>query len=104
MVALLKATGNRWAAATDGSMQAAPLQLASGKAVMAIGGFTGGDPSPTLAEFQAYVRAGEVRYYLGGGGGGGRGGSSIGEWVQENFTAVTVGGSTIYDLTKPTTN
>src|SRR6185295_17032019 len=65
VVALLKATDSRWAAATNGSMQAAPLQLASGKAVLAIGGFTGSDPSPTLAEFQAYVQAGEVRYYLG---------------------------------------
>jgi hypothetical protein len=86
-------------------MQSAPLQLASGKAVMAIGGFTGSDPSPTLAEFQAYVKAGEVHYYIGGGMGGGfggrGGGSSISQWVQENFTATTVGGTTVYDLTKP---
>ncbi|MFI5893678.1 hypothetical protein ACIA5D_26585 [Actinoplanes sp. NPDC051513] len=70
---------------------------------MAIGGFTGSDPSPTLAEFQAYVKAGEIRYYIGGGGmGGGRGGdSSIGSWVEQNFTATTVGGSTVYDLTQP---
>ena len=73
LVALLKDTDNRWAAATNGSMQAAPLQLASGKAVMAIGGFTGSDPSPTLAQFQAYVRAGDVHYYVAGGRGGGRG-------------------------------
>jgi 4-amino-4-deoxy-L-arabinose transferase-like glycosyltransferase len=102
VVALLKATGGRWAAATSGSMQAAPLQLASGRPVMAIGGFTGGDPSPTLAEFQAYVKAGEVRYYIGGGGmGGGRGGdSSIAQWVQDTFTAQTVGGTTVYDLSQ----
>jgi len=81
--------------------------------VMAIGGFTGSDPSPTLAEFQAYVKAGEVRYYIGGGGGRGgggggggafgRGGGSISQWVEQNFTATTVGGSTVYDLTKPKT-
>ena len=106
VVALLKATNTRWAAATSGSMQAAPLQLSSGRPVMAIGGFTGSDPSPTLAEFQAYVKAGEVRYYIGGGGGGGgfgRGGGSISQWVEQNFTATTVGGSTVYDLTKPKT-
>ena len=106
LVALLKTTDNRWAAATDGSMLAAPLELGSGKAVMAIGGFTGGDPSPTLAEFQSYVAAGEVHYYLGGGRGGRGGGfggqgsgSQIEQWVAANFTATTVGGSTVYDLT-----
>ncbi|MCU7728596.1 glycosyltransferase family 39 protein [Actinoplanes sp. KI2] len=107
LVGLLKATGTRWAAATNGSMEAAPLQLASGRPVMAIGGFTGSDPSPTLAEFQAYVKAGEVRYYLGGGMGGGfgrgGGGGSISEWVEQNFTSTTVGGSTVYDLSKPKT-
>ncbi|GIE15745.1 ArnT family glycosyltransferase [Paractinoplanes ferrugineus] len=107
VVALLKATNNRWAAATNGSMQAAPLQLGSGKPVMAIGGFTGSDPSPTLAQFQAYVKAGEVRYYIGGGfGGRGRGsgdGQSISQWVADNYTSTTVGGSTVYDLTRPKT-
>jgi hypothetical protein len=105
-VTLLKGTGDvRWAAATNGSMEAAPLQLASGKSVMAIGGFTGSDPSPTLAEFQKYVADGEVRYYLSGGGrggfGGGGGGNQIEQWVTANFTATTVGSSTVYDLSKP---
>jgi 4-amino-4-deoxy-L-arabinose transferase-like glycosyltransferase len=109
LVALLKATDSRWAAATTGSMEAAPTQLASGRPVMAIGGFTGSDPSPTLAEFQAYVKAGEVRYYIagggmGGGGGFGRGGGgSISSWVEQNFTSTTVGGSTVYDLSRPKT-
>jgi 4-amino-4-deoxy-L-arabinose transferase-like glycosyltransferase len=104
LVSLLKSAGDmRWAAATNGSMEAAPLQLASGRSVMAIGGFTGGDPSPTLAEFQKYVAAGDIHYYVGGGGFGGRGGGSeIQQWVTANFTATTVGTSTVYDLTKPT--
>jgi 4-amino-4-deoxy-L-arabinose transferase-like glycosyltransferase len=106
VVKLLKAAGDvRWAAATNGSMSAAPLQLASGKSIMAIGGFSGGDPSPTLAEFQKYVASGDVHYYIsggrGGGGFGGGGGSQIEQWVTANFTATTVGSSTIYDLTKP---
>ena len=33
--------------------------------------------------------------------GGLAGGSAISTWVQENFTAVTIGGSTFYDLTQP---
>ena len=65
----------RWAAATTGSQGAATYQLASGQPVMAIGGFTGSDPSPTLAQFQAWVAAGDVHYFVAGGGfGGGRGG------------------------------
>jgi 4-amino-4-deoxy-L-arabinose transferase-like glycosyltransferase len=98
--ALLAKTTTKWAAATTGSQSAASLELASGKAVIGIGGWSGSDPAPTLAEFQAYVAAGEVRYYLEGGRGGGPGGGSseITEWVTANFTATTVDGQTVYDL------
>jgi hypothetical protein len=76
--------------------------LASGKAVMAIGGFTGSDPSPTLAEFQQYVTEGRIHYFVSESDGmGGRGGSNtIAAWVQENFTSTTIGGQTVYDLTR----
>jgi hypothetical protein len=111
LVALLEATDTRWAAAANGSMEAAPLQLTSGKAVMSIGGFTGSDPAPTLAQFEQYVTAGEIHYFISGGqgGGGGRGGnnsqgsgSAIAQWVAAHYSATTVGGTTVYDLTKPT--
>lgn len=106
VVALLKATTTRWAAAATGSMSAAPLQLASGTAVMSIGGFNGGDPAPTLAQFQQYVAAGQVRYFIGGGGFGGGGGngsgSQISSWVASHYKAITVGGQTVYDLSAPT--
>ncbi|MDR6413629.1 glycosyltransferase family 39 protein [Pseudarthrobacter sulfonivorans] len=49
-----------WAAATVGAASAANLQLASGRAVLAIGGFDGTDPHPTLEEFQELVREGRV--------------------------------------------
>jgi hypothetical protein len=95
-----------WVAATTGSQAAAPYQLATGSAVMAIGGFTGSDDAPTLARFQADVAAGEIHYYISGGGMGGRGGSSsasqIASWVAAHFTATTVGGVAVYDLTAPT--
>ena len=71
LVTLLQATTTEWAAATDGSMSSAPLALASGKSVMAIGGFNGGDPAPTLARFQQYVAEGKIGYYVSGGRGGG---------------------------------
>lgn len=83
---------------------AAGLQLQTGASIMAIGGFTGGDDSPTLAQFQRYVADGEVRYFIGSDRGGppgfGRGGTAaeITAWVQQNFTPMQVGGTTVYDL------
>ncbi|SFW73525.1 glycosyltransferase family 39 protein [Amycolatopsis australiensis] len=100
VAALLAKTTTKWAAATTGSQSAAALELASGKAVIGIGGWSGTDPAPTLAEFKAYVAAGEIEYYVDGGRGGGPGGGSseITAWVTANFTATTVGGRTVYDL------
>ncbi|WP_435874942.1 hypothetical protein [Nonomuraea wenchangensis] len=112
LTALLKAGGAActWAAATVGSNNAAGYQLATGLPVMAVGGFNGTDPAPTLERFQRHVAEGKIRYFLGtgmGGFGGGRtgaGGSDdaarIVAWVQENFTATTVGGVTVFDLTR----
>ncbi|KRF49115.1 glycosyl transferase [Terrabacter sp. Soil811] len=96
-----------WVAAAVGSQTAAGLQLGTQLPVMAIGGFNGSDPSPTLAQFQQYVANGQIHYFAGGGRGFGNqnGGSSasseISSWVQANFTSVTIDGSTFYDLTQP---
>ncbi|TCO48972.1 glycosyltransferase family 39 protein [Actinocrispum wychmicini] len=100
LVQALRATTERWAAASTGAQGSAGLQLASGKAVMAIGGFTGSDPSPTLQEFQQYVADGQIHYLVTGG--MGRGDSDITEWVAAHYTATTIGGRTIYDLTQAT--
>ncbi|WP_098898749.1 glycosyltransferase family 39 protein [Streptomyces sp. st77] len=109
-----------WVAAAVGAQNAASYQLATGEPVMAIGGFNGSDPSPTLAQFKKYVAEGKIHYFVSGGGmgggtggegggrtgGGGMGGSGtssrISSWVTENFTEVTVGSATFYDLTQPT--
>jgi 4-amino-4-deoxy-L-arabinose transferase-like glycosyltransferase len=92
-----------WVAAAVGSNNAAGLQLASEEPVMAIGGFNGSDPSPTLAEFQRYVADGKIHYFIGGTLGQSNGGSNssqqIAAWVAANFTATTVGNTTVYDLT-----
>ena len=61
--AMLKATDNHWAAAAVGSHQAGSLELSTGTSIMAIGGFNGGDPAPTLAQFQQYVHDGQIRYF-----------------------------------------
>jgi 4-amino-4-deoxy-L-arabinose transferase-like glycosyltransferase len=102
---MLSKTTSTWAAATDGSQSAASLELASGKSVIGIGGWSGGDNAPTLAQFKQYVADGKVAYYITGGrgGGGGQGGSTtsaseIQAWVTANYTATTVGNSTVYSL------
>ena len=110
LVSLLQkdATSYRWVAAVVGSNSAAGVQLASGDPVMAIGGFNGTDPWPTLAVFEADVAAGDIHYFLAGSSGGPGGGlgssassSAIASWVERTYTAKTVGGVTLYDLTSP---
>ncbi|QES42551.1 glycosyl transferase [Streptomyces venezuelae] len=96
-----------WAAAAIGSQNAASYQLATGEPVMAIGGFNGSDPSPTLAQFKKYVADGDIHYFIAGGGMGGMGGggngtsSAITSWVESTYKKVTVGSATFYDLTEP---
>ena len=98
------AASYKWVAATEGSEAAAPIELATGDAVMAIGGFNGTDPWPTLAAFEAAVAKHQVHYYVGQGSqsfGGGQGSSTIASWVASHFTSETVGGETVYNLTAP---
>jgi len=109
VVAALSADAQKytWVAAAVGSQTAAGLQLGTQLPVMAVGGFNGSDPSPTLAQFQQYVAQGQIHYFAGGGRGFGNqnGGSSssseISSWVEATFTSVTIDGSTFYDLTQP---
>ncbi|WP_427004970.1 glycosyltransferase family 39 protein [Pseudarthrobacter sp. H2] len=100
LTALLRSAGTKWSAIVSGATQAANLELASGTSVIALGGWNGGDPYPTLAQFQGMVDRGEIGYFVSGGGmGGGRGGNSeVADWVAANFQAETVGGSTVYRL------
>ena len=98
------ASSYKWVAATEGSEGAAPLELATGDAVMSIGGFNGTDPWPTLAVFKELVANHEIHYYVGQGSqsfGGGRGSSAIAGWVAAHFEKQTVGGETVYNLTEP---
>ncbi len=112
LTALLEQDADRytWVAATSGANSAAGYQLATDDPIMAIGGFNGTDPTPTLAQFQHYVQEGKVHWFITGGGfGGGFGGgtantsSQISSWVSQNFTSQTVSGVTVYDLTQAST-
>jgi hypothetical protein len=104
---LLRSTDNRWAAAGIGSMSVSDLELKTGSSLMAIGGFTGGDPSPTLPQFERYVADGQVRYFLADSGRGRPPGQRAGSaggitaWVEKTFTKADVGGTTVYDLQSP---
>jgi hypothetical protein len=99
----------RWVAATTGDNEAATLQLASGRPVMALGGYNGTDPAISLAAFQQLVARGEIHYYMldqGGFIGSTSAQSStayaIQQWVTTTFTATTIGNSAVYDLATST--
>jgi 4-amino-4-deoxy-L-arabinose transferase-like glycosyltransferase len=65
--------GANYLLATFNAQSAAPIILATGQPVMAIGGFTGSDPILTTTQFAVLVAKGQVRYVmLQGVGNGGR--------------------------------
>jgi 4-amino-4-deoxy-L-arabinose transferase-like glycosyltransferase len=107
---LLKADASKytWAGAAVSSHGANDYQLDADVPVMSIGGFSGGDPAPTLAQFQKYVSQGRIHYFIDNGDFQGmRGGDTdtesakITAWVQQHYTATTVDGVGLYDLTGP---
>jgi len=110
---LANRNGATWIVATTSANAAGSIQLASGEPVMAMGGFSGSDPAPSLAQLKALVASGQLRYVLvnGGGfgrpGGGGGGGSTseIDAWVTSVGTVVDYGGSggTLYDVSAAAT-
>ena len=91
-----------WLLAVSDSTSAGQLELSTGRAVMSTGGFTGSDNALSLAQLQAYVASGQLRYMLLGGQGGGPGAgpgggtsasSEISSWVTSTCTAVSVNGT-----------
>lgn len=106
-ISLIRGAGDRkWAAAVAGGELAAEYQLATGRPIMALGGFNGTDPAPTLSAFESYVRAGDVGWFIGG--------TpvltaslpattttmarSISQWVAANFQPLHFGPTIMYDL------
>ncbi|MFZ0181066.1 MAG: glycosyltransferase family 39 protein [Candidatus Dormiibacterota bacterium] len=106
LVAVLETNAGQytWVGATIDANSAAGYQLATDLPIMAIGGFNGTDPAPTLAQFEQYVAQGRIHYFLGSGSGprSGSGTSgAIAQWVEQHFTSTTVDGVAVYDLTQP---
>jgi hypothetical protein len=105
LTAMLRATHTEWSGAVSRSSSAANLELASDTAVMAIGGFTGSDPTPSLNEFIDDVHNGLITYYVVqksrqfGPGHNGQSHRDITDWVAANFRPVKVGPTTVYNLT-----
>ena len=94
----------KWIVAENGSGSAGQIELSTGLPVMAMGGFTGSDPWPTIDAFKSYISSGQLRFVIVGGGfGGSRAGgfggssSSVESWVTSTCKAVTNVSSTLYD-------
>ncbi|MFF3575037.1 ArnT family glycosyltransferase [Nocardia jiangxiensis] len=99
LVAALTGTHSNWSAAVDHSENAAELELASRTPVMAIGGFGGKDPVPTLNQFIGEVRDHRVTYYLADHADHRpTAHTDIKRWVAAHFTPVQLGDVTMYDL------
>jgi 4-amino-4-deoxy-L-arabinose transferase-like glycosyltransferase len=105
--AMLRNTKTEWSAAISRSSSAAGLELSTDTAVMAIGGFSGSDPAPTLSQFQDDVAQHKVAYYIvvnnrgHGPGWTNRGHADVAKWVAATFPSTNVGDATVYNLSAP---
>jgi 4-amino-4-deoxy-L-arabinose transferase-like glycosyltransferase len=100
-----------WIVAANSAQEAGSIEIATGLPVMAMGGFTGSDPAPTLAQLKSYIASGKLRFVLAGGTGGFPGGGTGGfpgggtdtsdrtTWVTSTCKVVNYGGSSssLYD-------
>lgn len=105
VAALLRETKElqEWSAATFSAQNAARYQLESGTPVIALGGWLGTDPAPTLEQFKALVDDRRVGYFIWQQDLLDRNELSqetieISNWVNDNFEEETVGDVRIFDL------
>ncbi|RAX18497.1 glycosyl transferase [Pseudarthrobacter sp. AG30] len=100
---LQNATESEWAAATYTAQNAAQYQLSSQRPVIALGGWLGTDPAPTLDQFKSMVSSKRIAYFIWqqaivDGIPLGKDAAAITEWVRSNFKGENVDGVTIYNL------
>src|SRR5205823_5527405 len=70
--------GATWLVATSSATGGDTIELATGRPVLAMGGFGGADPAMTVSKLRQLVASGQLRYVLAGGGAGGRFGAFAG--------------------------
>lgn len=83
--------GETYLFATTDSNTAGPYIIKTGKAVMAMGGFSGSDPILTVDKIKKLVANKEVKFFLipsSGSGRGGSGNNEVLEWIRANSTEV----------------
>jgi hypothetical protein len=99
LASAVRTSHTKWAAATSGSQAASALEVASGAAVMAIGGWSH-DPVPTLDSFIDAVHHGQIGYYVDSGRlrGSAPNGRAILNWVAHHYPATNIGGTKVYRL------
>lgn len=81
-------TGEKYLFATTNAGTAEAYIIQTGKAVMAMGGFSGSDPILTVDELKQMVVKKEVKYFLSSSGGPGGGSSDIQAWILQNGKVV----------------
>jgi len=81
-------TGEKYLFATTNAGTAEAYIIKTGKAVMAMGGFSGSDPILTVDKLQQMVANKEVKYFLSSSGGPGGGSSDVQAWIIKNGKVV----------------
>jgi 4-amino-4-deoxy-L-arabinose transferase-like glycosyltransferase len=82
-------TGEKYLFATTSVGAAESYIIDTGKAVMAMGGFSGGDPILTIDKLKTLIANKEVKYFMFSSGGFGADGSSdVTAWIKANSTIV----------------
>lgn len=81
-------TGEEYLFATSNANSASAYIIKTGKAVMAMGGYSGSDPIMTVDRLKEMISKGQVKYFLVNGFGGRGGSSEVTEWIQQHGTEV----------------
>ncbi|MGN9867141.1 glycosyltransferase family 39 protein [Bacillus swezeyi] len=81
-------TGETYLFAVSSATSAQSYIIKTGKAVMAMGGFSGSDPILTVEKLEKLVKNGEVKYFMIGDDRG-MDNSEITEWIKENGTKIS---------------
>ena len=77
-------TGEKYLFATTNAGTAEAYIIKTGKAVMAMGGFSGSDPILTVDKLKQMVDNKEIKYFLSSSGGPGGGSSDVTAWIIKN--------------------